>query len=121
MSERRIDNGVWKVISTCFISGLLTLNIFVLTGISSHVNNSFDRVETSIKFVQTSINSSIKELDDKMFTHLTNDEMHTPRGMAVTKSEFNMHRQFANQVKEAIEDSIITLSDDIKELIKKRR
>jgi len=115
MSERRKnESGVWKIISTCFISGLLTLNIFVLNGLNSHVNSSFDRIENTMQCGQTSIKVSIKDLDDKIFKHLTNDEMHTPRGMIVTNAEFKMYSLLADQSKETLEKAVTTLSEDTK-------
>jgi hypothetical protein len=38
------------------------------------------------------IKSDISKIDDKLFRHLTNDEIHAPRTMVVNKSEFEIYQ-----------------------------
>ena len=43
------------------------------------------------------ISLQIKTIDTKLFTHLTNHELHVPRGIIVTKGEFDMHCMESNR------------------------
>ena len=72
-------------------------------------------------FFLGTINFQLHEIDSKMFKHLTNDEMHTPRGMIVTKGEFEMHCAFAKQNVDMILRSIEKTECDLKEYIKESK
>jgi hypothetical protein len=39
-----------------------------------------------------SINSRLTDIDTKLFKHLTNDELHCPRSLMVTKAEYNIYQ-----------------------------
>ncbi len=39
-----------------------------------------------------SINSRLSDIDTKLFRHLTNDELHCPRSVMVTKAEYNIYQ-----------------------------
>ena len=39
-----------------------------------------------------SINSRLSDIDSKLFKHLTNDEMHSPRSIMVTKAEYSIYQ-----------------------------
>ena len=64
---------------------LITIGIFLLGGIFNKVNT----------------------IDDKLFKHLTNEEIHTPRSVAVSKAEFAIYQELRK-----------SQMDDIKEMVK---
>jgi hypothetical protein len=55
-----------------------------------------------------SINTRLTDIDTKLFRHLTNDELHAPRSLMVTKAEYE-----ATQC--AIENDIREIKDMLKE------
>ena len=87
------NKGIWAIICTCVIAGLLSFNIFYLG----------------------SIKGDIGKLDDKIFIHLTNADIHVPRGYVVSKAEFSMHRNFAEMYK----TDVITRIDKLEEELRK--
>lgn len=47
------------------------------------------------------INSRLGDIDNKLFHHLTNDEMHAPRSLMVTKAEYQANlRNLETNIKE---------------------
>ncbi len=85
-----LKNGmanIFRVATTVLLSTLLSFNIFMLNA----------------------IRGDVKDIGGKMYSHLTNEEMHTLRGTVVTKNEFEMHRKFA-------EDNYNRISTDIDKL-----
>lgn len=45
-------------------------------------------------FVISSMNSTMTRIDEKLFKHLTNDEIHSPKSMVVSKAEFSIYQGF---------------------------
>jgi hypothetical protein len=41
-------------------------------------------------FILTSLNNKLESMDAKIFKHLTNDEIHIPRGQVVSKGEYDL-------------------------------
>jgi 23S rRNA maturation-related 3'-5' exoribonuclease YhaM len=39
-----------------------------------------------------SINARLSDIDNKLFKHLTNDELHCPRSMVVSKAEYTIYQ-----------------------------
>lgn len=68
----------------------------------------------------TLISGNLDKLDDKMFVHFTNDEMHVPRGYIVTKAEFELYKNFENEKNKRMFDDVNEIKSDIKELIKRQ-
>jgi len=89
------NNGIWRIIATIFISSLLSINAFFLSSLKNDINN----------------------IDTKIFTHLTNHEIHISRENVTTKAEFEMHCNFAEQGKIAVLEAIKSLE---KKLERKR-
>jgi hypothetical protein len=58
--------------------------------------------------------AKVNDIDGKLFKHLTNDELHSPRSLTMSKAEFDMYSKFRDQQFVKIENNII----DIKELVK---
>jgi hypothetical protein len=61
---------------------LITLCLFLLNGIERKVN----------------------DIDDKLFRHLTNDELHSPRSLVVSKAEFNIYQEMRQRQMNDIRD-----------------
>ena len=64
-------------------------------------------------FFMASLKNDLEKIDSKLFFHLTNDEMHTPRGCIVTKSEFNIQKEYLKDSLTRVRLDITKLSDRI--------
>jgi len=56
----------------------------------------------------------VNAIDNKLFKHLTNDEIHTPRSSVMTKNEFFIYQEFYRLSTEDIKKSICDLQEDVK-------
>ena len=61
-----------------------------------------------------SINSKVDKIDDKLFKHLTNDEMHSPRSLFITRAEFQIYQVF----RESQMEDLTAGMKDIKEILR---
>lgn len=52
------------------------------------------------------LNATVSKLDDKVFKHLTNEEIHTPRESVVTKREYDLYCKLADKNMDTILDEI---------------
>lgn len=43
-------------------------------------------------FMLGSIDRKVEDIDQKLFKHLTNDDIHTPKDIVVTRAEFNIYQ-----------------------------
>lgn len=59
------------------------------------------------------IENSVKDLDTKMFKHITNDEMHSPRSLVVLKPEFQMYYNMINGQLNSINNEICEIKNYI--------
>jgi len=59
----------------------------------------------------------VNKIDDKLFKHLTNDELHAPRSIVITKPEFMFYQQMRDEQMVSIKDAVC----EIKALVKNRR
>ena len=57
-------------------------------------------------FYINSVKSDIKEIDSKIFKHLTNDELHAPRSLVVTKPEFLIYQDMRDKQMTDIKKSV---------------
>ena len=57
-------------------------------------------------FMLGGISFQLHRLDDKIFKHLTNHEIHIPRGQAVSQAEFDMHCLFAEKHRDEIMEKL---------------
>lgn len=62
-----------------------------------------------ITYIGGDIGNKLKDIDNKMFVHLTNDEIHSPRTQTVSKSEYEM-------VQKMRDNQWATICKDIAEL-----
>jgi hypothetical protein len=69
--------------------------------------------------ILTSMSNTVNKIDDKMFKHLTNDEIHAPRSTYVQKTEFDLYQKFRNEQMTQINSSICDLKNVILERVKK--
>ena len=74
-------------------------------------------------FLIASLKGDIEKIDIKLFNHLTNDEMHTPRSYIVTKSEFNIQKEYLkgnlSRVRLAVSKLTDKLDDNHSKLLEK--
>ena len=57
-------------------------------------------------FMLGNLDKKINSIDDKLFKHLTNDDMHAPRSLVVAKPEFDIYQQMRNSQMDAVEKSL---------------
>lgn len=65
-------------------------------------------------FMLGEVMAQIGRVEEKLFHHLSNDEIHMPRGQFVTKAEFDLQGRFAEKETERILKAIDELKDDLK-------
>jgi len=83
------NNGSW----TKFVTPVLvTITIFMLGVIIAQVNH----------------------IDEKLFHHLANDEIHMPRSLYVSKAEFDIQSRFIEKENDRIIKAIDELRRDLK-------
>lgn len=79
----------------------LPIMLFVLGVYIRQVDSSINLVRSELKDYKMYTCETMKEYSDKMFKHMTNDEMHAPRSMVITKPEFAIYQELRNdQMKE---------------------
>jgi hypothetical protein len=61
--------------------------LVVVTWIGGSINKNIDRLDTKVESVSTFLSQKIDCLDGKVFQHLTNDEIHTPRNIVILRQE----------------------------------
>ncbi len=64
-------------------------------------------------FMLGNITMQIARLEDRVFCHLTNEQIHAPRSQFVSKAEFDLHCKFF----ERENDRIIKAIDDLRKEI----
>jgi hypothetical protein len=69
-------------------------------------------------FLLGGIFNTVGEINDKLFKHLTNDEIHTPRSVVVSKAEFSIYQELRKSqmedIKEMVKSQIEQLRVDIR-------
>ena len=68
-------------------------------------------------FIVSGISIQLAKLDNKVFVHLTNHEIHIPRGQVVGQAEFTMHCQFSEEAKLRFEQTFKDMSAEIREVL----
>jgi len=66
--------------------------------------------------VVANINLKIDRLDDKVFKHLTNDEIHAPRSQFVEETKFELYQKMRDAQIESNENTIIEIKGMIRAL-----
>ena len=65
-------------------------------------------------FMLGNIMAQVGRVDEKLFHHLSNDEIHMPRSLFVSKAEFDLHSKFSDKETERILKAIDELRCDLK-------
>ncbi|MBI5732447.1 hypothetical protein HY967_00605 [Candidatus Jorgensenbacteria bacterium] len=58
--------------------------------------------------------AQVNRIDEKLFHHLANDEIHMPRSFYVSKAEFEMQSRFIEKENDRIIKAIDELRSDLK-------
>ena len=65
-------------------------------------------------FMLGEVMAQVGRVEEKLFHHLSNDEIHMPRSQFVTKAEFDLQSKFAEKETERILKAIDELKTDVK-------
>lgn len=65
-------------------------------------------------FMLGSIMAQVSRVDEKLFHHLANDEIHLPRSLYVSKAEFDIQSRFIEKENDRIIKAIDELKNDLK-------
>jgi len=65
-------------------------------------------------FMLGTIMAQVSRIDEKLFHHLSNDEIHMPRSFYVSKAEFDIQSRFIEKENDRIIKAIDDLRVDIK-------
>ena len=57
-------------------------------------------------FFLAQILSTVHDMNEKIFKHLTNDEMHCPKSVVVSKAEFAIYQEMRNRQMESLREDI---------------
>jgi hypothetical protein len=91
------NNTGWKlagILATSFITVVTSLSLFITSGLKSEIGGvKIDLIQT-----ENRITSIIKDIDIKLFSHLTNHDLHIPRNQVITRNEFDTYTKNQEQV-----------------------
>ena len=84
-----------------------------------HNNGSWTKYITPVLvtiaiFMLGTIMAQVSRIDEKLFQHLANDQIHMPRSQHVSKAEFDLHCKFFEKENERILKAIDDLRNDLK-------
>ncbi len=65
-------------------------------------------------FMLGTIMAQVSRIDEKLFHHLANDEIHMPRSLYVSKAEFDIQSRFIEKENDRIIRAIDDLRKDLK-------
>ncbi len=65
-------------------------------------------------FMLGEVMAQVGRVEEKLFHHLSNDEIHVPRSQFVTKAEFDLQSKFAEKETDRILKAIDELKNDLK-------
>ncbi len=65
-------------------------------------------------FMLGTIMAQVSRVDEKLFHHLANDEIHMPRSLYVSKAEFDIQSRFIEKENDRIIRAIDDLRNDLK-------
>ena len=67
---------------------------------------------------QETIKRTVGSIDSKLFLHLTNDAIHSPKGFVVTTAEFKIYQEFRTKEVGALRDDLVDLNHNMKEQLR---
>jgi hypothetical protein len=79
------SKGVWEYLRIV-TPVLTTLGLFIVALVGNGLNIRIDRMETQVC-------TAIEKVDEKMFKHLTNEDLHVARSTIVDKATFDLMNQ----------------------------
>ncbi|MFA5346301.1 MAG: hypothetical protein WC315_08540 [Candidatus Omnitrophota bacterium] len=84
-----------------------------------HTNGSWIKYITPVLvtiaiFMLGTIMAQVNRIDEKLFQHLANDQIHMPRSQFVSKAEFDLHCKFFEKENDRILKAIDDLRNDLK-------
>jgi hypothetical protein len=82
---------------------LVTIALFMIGGMRSDMTK-----------VETSLSAQISSVDIKLFKHLTNDEIHTPKSIVISKPEFTIYQTMRDKQMSDIKEMITDVRADLK-------
>ena len=89
------------------------LLLLVVTLLGWSLNRNVDQMDRKIDDTRC----IVVNIQQQIFKHMTNDEMHAPRSIVITKPEFMLYQQMRDEQIKDIRDSVY----EIKCLISKER
>lgn len=99
MDEKNVQNGNGNKRAVELLRWitptLVTVSIFVLSGLSLQLNR----------------------INNKLFTHLTNHDIHVPREQIASQAEFDLHCKFAKENKEDFLKAFAEFRQDMKDAL----
>ena len=63
------------------------------------------------------LSTQLNKMDDKIFAHLTNDEIHAPRTFYVQGSNFDLYQKMRDKEMQGLYDCVNVIRSDIKRLL----
>jgi len=61
------------------------------------------------------IDIKLSDIDSKLFRHLTNDDIHTPKDIVITRAEFKIYQEMRERQMCTLEEIIRELNNTLKE------
>ena len=99
-----------------YLQVVVPVFLFIISVYISQINSNINDVKADVKDYKTETNKKIDGYSSQVFTHLTNDEMHCPRSMVVSKVEFNMYRDMI----QTQSNNLIIRINEVKNILEKR-
>ena len=62
-------------------------------------------------FLLAGLRSDVSKIDDKLFKHLTNEEIHTPRSLVVSQQAFTLYQTMRDSQMADLKVGIIDIKD----------
>ena len=104
MTDTKSD---WKEYFRLFTPFMLILVSIIGWGIREKVSD----MQQSI----TSVQCQVAAFDEKMFKHLTNEEIHIPRATVVNKAEFDLYQKMRDRQMDSMENVVRDIRNMLKE------
>ena len=104
MADNETKNKVSVTILGCLLASLFTINITLLTGLRS-----------DFKDMDTKFSMQLADVQEKIFHHLTNSDLHVPR--SIMDSQVNELRKSMTENRILIETKMGALQKDIKDAL----
>jgi len=68
-------------------------------------------------FLLSSLRADVKDINDKLFKHLTNDDLHAPKSMIVSQEAFTLYQVMRDAQMSELKSGIT----EIKEILKTKK